>query len=50
MRNKFEGKCYICGKKVEVGQGYFQRDKGRWLVKHRGCKAIKSSSLITKTT
>lgn len=35
MRNKYKANCYICGKPVEIGQGYFQRVKGKgWKVKH----------------
>lgn len=34
MRNKRAGYCYRCGGLVEVGQGYFQRKHGKWLVKH----------------
>lgn len=40
MRNRFKGKCYVCGKIVEVGQGFFQRYKGSWLTKHDGCKNL----------
>ena len=25
MRNKYLGKCYVCGKMVERGQGHFER-------------------------
>lgn len=38
MKNKYVQKCYVCGKTVEAGKGFFQRDKGRWLAKHDGCK------------
>lgn len=34
-RNKFAGRCYNCGLRVEVGTGHFERqDKGHWRVKH----------------
>jgi len=32
MRNKYTGKCYVCGKLVEKGQGHFERYKGGWRV------------------
>lgn len=32
MRNKYPGKCYVCGKWVEKGQGHFERYKGSWRV------------------
>lgn len=34
MRNRFAGKCWVCGQEVKVGEGYFQRTKGKWLTKH----------------
>lgn len=35
MRNKFKGLCYKCGKPVEVGQGFFEKIRGKsWKVKH----------------
>lgn len=34
MRNKFEGKCYVCGRVVRVGTGHFERHQGGWRVKH----------------
>lgn len=27
MRNKYAGTCYVCGKRVEAGQGHFERKK-----------------------
>ena len=27
MRNKYQGNCYVCGKRVEAGQGHFERKK-----------------------
>ncbi len=35
-RNKYKGKCYICGNAVEVGEGYFeyQKNKHSWVTKH----------------
>ena len=49
MRNKFEGTCFICDKKVAVGKGHFQSVQGmnkkqrkqfagkRWLVRCLTC-------------
>ena len=34
MRNKYAGKCYICGGEVKVGEGFFQRSGGKWITKH----------------
>lgn len=34
MRNKFKGVCYLCGLEVKIGQGHFERHKGRFRVKH----------------
>lgn len=33
-RNKYEGRCYLCGKTVEAGTGHFERHRGGWRVKH----------------
>lgn len=49
MRNMYPGKCFICGKPVDAGTGFFQskgslpkniRDKilGRWLLRCSHCK------------
>lgn len=45
MRNAYPGICYRCGKRVEAGEGHFERIKGarygfRWRVQHAEC-AIK---------
>ena len=43
MRNKFDGKCFICGREVPAGQGYFQRNTvrpdipKRWLTRCMTC-------------
>ncbi len=37
MRNKFAGKCYVCGESVKVGAGHFERKKGGWRVRHEYC-------------
>ncbi len=37
MRNKHPGVCYRCGKRVEVGEGHFQRSKGKWIIQHAQC-------------
>jgi len=41
MRNKYPGICYRCKKRVEVGDGHFERYKGGWRVQHASC-AIKN--------
>ena len=35
MRNKYPGVCYKCGKRVEVGEGHFERHQGKWRVQHK---------------
>lgn len=35
MRNRFAGKCYVCGKTVEPQQGHFERYHGKWRVQHK---------------
>lgn len=38
MRNKYSGTCYRCGKRVEVGDGHFERVPGKgWRVQHASC-------------
>jgi len=32
MRNKYPGICYVCHKKVEKGEGHFERKDGTWRV------------------
>ena len=34
MRNKFEGICYLCKLVVKIGQGHFERHRGKFIVKH----------------
>ena len=34
MRNKWSGKCYVCGLVVEPGTGHFERHNGGWRLKH----------------
>lgn len=34
MRNKFGGKCYLCGLWVPPGTGHFERSRGQWLTRH----------------
>ncbi|WP_204348414.1 hypothetical protein, partial [Klebsiella pneumoniae] len=41
MRNSYPGVCSDRGGLVETGAGYFQRHKGRWLVRHVLCVAVK---------
>jgi len=38
MRNKYKGQCYVCGKNVEAGTGFFERFMGKFRVKHEYCK------------
>lgn len=40
MRNKFEGVCYVCNQLVRSGTGHFERNMGKFRVKH----ALYSSS------
>jgi len=40
MRNRFAGPCADCGERVEVGQGHFERRRGRFVVRHVRCVAI----------
>lgn len=37
MRNRYPGICYRCGKRVEVGDGHFERHKGGWRTQHASC-------------
>lgn len=37
MRNRYPGTCYWCGKRVEIGEGHFERHNGRWRVIHAEC-------------
>ncbi len=37
MRNRYAGKCYRCGKTVDVGKGHFERYNGGWLTIHAEC-------------
>lgn len=37
MRNKFAGKCYRFGKKVEPGQGHFEKWNGVFRTQHADC-------------
>ena len=36
-RNAFEGICYRCNKTVVVGDGYYERYKGKWRTQHASC-------------
>lgn len=40
MRNKYAGTCYRCGKRVEVGEGHFEKTATGWRTQHASC-AIK---------
>ena len=33
-RNKWEGRCYQCGRLVKVGTGHFERYGNGWRLKH----------------
>jgi len=37
MRNKYPANCYICGKLVAKGKGWFERFHGKWNVRHTYC-------------
>lgn len=37
MRNKYPSDCYRCGKRVDVGAGHFERQRGSWQVQHVNC-------------
>lgn len=39
-RNRLPGPCKDCGEPVAVGAGYFERNGGRFLVRHVRCTAI----------
>ena len=39
-RNRFAGPCKDCGQTVEPGAGYFERNSGRFLVRHVRCTAV----------
>lgn len=34
--NMYPGKCYLCGLKVNAGEGRFERHRGGWKTKHVG--------------
>ena len=57
MRNKFEGVCYLCNLAVKIGEGHFQKQRGKFLVKHalytsagaKTCEEARSESVkLTK--
>ena len=37
MRNRYPGTCYRCGKRVESGEGHFERYRGKWRTQHADC-------------
>ena len=37
MRTRYPGRCYECGRWVEVGFGHFERHAGGWRVKCVRC-------------
>jgi hypothetical protein len=43
MRNKFGGKCILCEEWVGPNEGYFERHKHKWCVRHIGCSHLSQS-------
>lgn len=39
MRNKYPGRCIHCSENVGVGEGYFERRAGRFVVRCIQCVA-----------
>lgn len=37
MRNKYPGICYRCGKRVEKGEGHFEKSNDGWRTQHTEC-------------
>jgi len=54
MRNRFTGKCLVCGKVVKAGEGYFQRITDgllnygvkKWEVRCKPCVGSGNKQLI----
>lgn len=39
MRNQFKGECYVCHKEVKPGDGFFEREAGKFRVRHVWCES-----------
>jgi len=52
MRNRHEGACYRCGKKVAPGEGHAERRGGTWVLQHSTCclKAREIDYLLSDDT
>lgn len=52
MRNKYPGICYRCGKRVEAGEGHFERDRiaHTWKVQHKDCAIRYRGTNVGKET
>lgn len=37
MRNKYAGHCVHCREKVGIGEGYFERRSGAWILRCMAC-------------
>ena len=37
MRNRYPGDCFMCGEHVDEHEGYFQRLRGRWVIRCPKC-------------
>jgi len=37
MRNQYPGTCYRCNRRVNVGEGHFERHNGGWRTQHAHC-------------
>lgn len=56
MRNKYPGHCYICGRPMKKGEGWFQSKgtlsvlqrrsyQGKWILRCTGCKGLGNKPL-----
>lgn len=50
MRNRFEGYCLKCGKKVPAGQGHPERKNGYWAIRCLDCVNPDKKPHSTATT
>jgi hypothetical protein len=52
MRNKYPGTCYRCDRRVDAGEGHFERHGGGWRTQHAHCaiqhRAIKRQAALEK--
>ena len=44
MRNRHDAPCYVCGRTVKAGGGYFERQSGRWWTRHARCASHLSTN------